>query len=451
MEIILKFVRYNKLAIIFVAAHIFLCIIASLLQATSIYWCFIILVFQISLIFAGAIYFRKPFKRWTLKYNAGLKWFSSIYPGAAAVWLLFFKDNVYANTKTFFKLWNDGSIKREFLIALGSSDMPSLREFYTLDVWTVYYVIILLIWLSVYFFFVVNESQKNEERNKKIESTILRAPNPDVFSKYNEISEGLYTDYVLLRDCKTKQQYEFCFRKILPKICKITRQFVGSNEDVSYGANIMLYIPADIGYDKIEYLRSKNFYHFTDKKTEQFNGVLRLERSLLFTEDIIDNNGLNISKKKSRDIPLITMPILKGKIGMNSDQIKKYNLPGAPVAAISGEFIFHDVLEEYNYDSLNVFEKQECLRYWRESAPDVKSVISIRIPHNWRDFPNRLNIIGVLNVDCSKINPLGGRDREFHLTFFSLINPILCQISFYLSDYYDLCIRELEAEMSCNQ
>src|SRR5690606_33642722 len=97
----------------------------------------------------------------------------------------------------------------------------------------------------------------------------------EVFSVYNNSLEKLCLYFSELENCNSRVAYEICFKSVLKEICRITRTFVNRGNDLTYGSNIMLYIPVDAGIEKIEYLRTNTkFFHFTDKRTEQFNGVL---------------------------------------------------------------------------------------------------------------------------------------------------------------------------------
>ncbi len=105
----------------------------------------------------------------------------------------------------------------------------------------------------------------------------------------------------------------------------------------------------------------------------------------------------------------------------------------------SGEFVINNVHDVKNYMHLETEERDLIKTYWETQASDVMSVISIRIPFNDQD----INFAGVLNIDCTNPFPLGESD-EFHATYWSLMLPIMQQITPYIRKYQSMYIADLQ-------
>lgn len=407
------------------------------LDETHIYLISIFLVVQILLVLLAYVIFRRIIERWTLAHNTGVKFLASIYPAIAAVWLIFVREEIYNNTTTWIDLVRSGEIWKDFLLILSGDDGYLYRE-YCVDSVTVYYLVIVLIWLRVYFFFVTNESAKNEERTRKLEATILRAPNPQIFKENILLNKKVFKYLSVLKNPKpTRNVYDITFQYLLEDICYLTRAFMNKLDGDSeiYGANIMLYIETDKHKNLVEFLRSKdNCLHFRDTEISKIAGLLRLVPGLV-------SHSTKRDKVEQDNTSFITLPVVRAP---NIEKFYEENVPGAPLATFAGEFIINDVLDENNYYHLKSAERSITRSYWKDRAPEVRSVISIRIPFNGAPTGKDFSIVGVLNIDSTRPFPLGN-DNEFHPTYWSLVLPLMQQIAPYLEEYHKLYLSDLQA------
>lgn len=328
------------------------------------------------------------------KNNGIYRYVVSIYPGIAAGLLFFFRSEISASL--------------------------SLQILYSVT---------LAIWSFLYFFYVINEGVLSSERNERLEMAIFRSPNPGIF--YDCILfHQLMMDQLNLSNSDIRA-YNKMFTSILESLCNLTNEFVNQKDSkVFYQANIMLYIPNCIYPTKVAKLRGDidKCFHFSNHKSEDINGLLHLVPDLVF------------SKEHNHQIPAISLPILDQTQNAIAD-----NIPGAPLAMVNGNHIVKNTRDATIYEQLSERERNIGLKYWETQVKNVKSFVSIAIPYHWSEknrYPEILDKIGVINIDCSEINFLG-TTSEFYTTYIALIFPIACHLSRYIAEYHQLFVESL--------
>lgn len=342
-----------------------------------------------------------------------LKLIVSLYPGVAAVWLAFFKDPIVSSSR----------LARFYWQSIAGSEHYSINWMVTI------YWILLIFWVICYFTFVTNESDANKKNTEGLKSAIFRSPNPKVFGEYETFYRGIMKQINAINKSQILQHGEN-LRLILKAICELTSSYINhKDQKIIYGANLMFYFPVKTQLQEIENFISKGHtqIHFEDKNVTKFNGVLYLVSELAYKEG-----------STNEPCPDIILPVI---FGANEQEIALHNIPGAPRAALERKFLFADVRDGKSYEHLGHKETENARRYWTEIMPNVRSILSFEIPYDWKDS-DIINVIGVLNIDSTHSNILG-TDPEYHTTFFSLIYPIIFQVSPYIEEYYLQYVKEL--------
>jgi len=379
--------------------------------------------------------------QWSRRNNLVLKWTASIYPGLAAAFLIFFKEQIIADCAT-----GVAYLKYCWGIPGKSSVIIDLtKHTYSIDYWTSIYLLTIILWPMIYMSFVVNETISNREnisdnrRNlAEIKSAVLRVPNPKIFGEYNSIFKSIIGDfnalsYLIEEKKATLKHYEACFKNVLTHICDLTAKYI-QNESATYRANIMVYVHKT-GKDDAFIAKTRSmpdrWIHLKDLKMDEMQGILHT------VDNLIDKKpGL-----AEHNLRPITLPVTK-----------TVDLPGACMAAIKGESIIDDVTDvDLNYKGCakeDIVEqlKQEARAFFISKGTDVKSFISIVIPRagvppSGEGLPSEIQnlpkIIGVLNIDCNQKFVLG-EEKDYHKTYYCLVKPIISHLSLYMSEYLGL-------------
>jgi hypothetical protein len=348
-----------------------------------------------------------------------LKAIVSIYPGIATVGLLFLKDKIIEETGNFTRFVNQSD-----------------NIHYTVGWIVLFYWLLLIFWVFCYFTFVTNESTLNKINNSNLKSAIFRAPNPKIYSDYRDFFDKIkhllfQIDYEDVLN-ETNRKY---ISEILATISELTNTFMNKTENgIIYGVSIMFYVHTKSGANKeiIEKLKADEYdwIHFKAYDVSLINGVLCLVPELCFTKE-----------KTVKEVPKIVLPIVY-TAGIDSNIIKRQNIPGASTAALLLQDVFN-TRDENHYKHLAKDEVINAKNYWENRLPNIGSVFSLSIPYDrFYEDTEALNIIGVLNIDCTKENILG-IDSEYHVTFGALMHPIMHQLSSFLSVYYDKYMEKL--------
>ena len=384
---------------------------------------------------------RKNFSLFINKYNPFLientrflKLVVSIYPGVAAVWLAFFKDPIVESTKR----------AAHYLQGRPGTNL------YTINLITLLYWILLVIWVFCYFSYVTNESSANRKATHEVRAAIFRCPNPNIYAEYRTFFKQIMKFIHQIEGDNTAKQ-NVNLHKILQHICLLTSTYINQNDDETiYGANFMIYFPTCLNDKLILKFRDNKdeWIHLEKTELDSFVGVLHLVPELVYKTP-------PVSAKSKRIVSQPTQPI-NGSISLpvvfaHDEEIDiehTKNIPGAPRAAMSEQFLFSDVRDYSSYSHLGIPECINAKNYWEVKQTEIRSIYSFAIPFSWPELKSNngdmLDIIGVLNIDSTKIDILG-TDQEYHTTFNSLLYPILCQLGPYLKNYYDIYVKELNA------
>lgn len=389
-----------------------------------------------------------PFFAKLSKSTPAWKWLASTYTGIAAVILLFFQKEIRDYSKYGFEYIG---------YILEINEDVNVAE-YKFNFWVSLYWVFLIIWIIAYIIFVVLEarsSRVNSEKNEKLfadlKSTLLGAPDPEVFKRYVVVYKDVYDLFVYLK-WKSNQvalsisDYNDVFRKVLEKIANLTHAFTGSKQGVVYGANIMIYIPNTPQLsDFIQMLRNdqaKWIHYKAIHDITLFSGVLhgvpylKVEDHRI-TEDVQAEDKRRVIFK--RTVPSVNLPILKPEAGHKT-------IPGACAAAtqdLKNQFVMVDVLKVDDYFS-NLYPEQrlESLNFFTGEGKGIRSFFSIRIPDpNTPENISPESFTGVLNVDCSE-EFLLGKDPEYYDTYLSFLRPISSLFAPFMHEYLRLLIAE---------
>lgn len=413
------------------------------------------------------------------------KFFVTIYSVAATVTLIYKREDIFSSGLNFI-------------------NHPFRGGWESIDLFVTFYFLIFLLWLYITGKYLLEESESTKKSNEKLRNAILRCPNPNIYLYYRKNIDQLVKvleAYPSTYELKKQKAHLFL---ILNQLLSFVNLYINPSQDGGYiGGNIMLYIPLktsqDDNTDKIKKLKqnSEEWLHHKGHCVESFCGVLRLEpelSSLPFakknknkpgliediksstvdgkkseeeqknTEKDVKSEEVNSSKQASQtsegDKNISKVTSSTGKIIPNSfkpltlairydddlDKMKYINAPGAPQAAVLGEYLFKDVHNKDAYNSLEKIERDHMIEYWK-SMHGIKSIYSIAIPYDWVDSEdanrdNKPNIIGVLNIHCNTLNMLD-TVTEYNVTFLALMHPFLKLLSPKLKEFYGNYIKKI--------
>lgn len=279
--------------------------------------------------------------------------------------------------------------------------------------------ILTMLWARLLYLRLSADDEQMQRRTMTLLQAIHRAPNLLVVRDYpseyyRRIAEILDTSASDsgLSDGELAMRIAYNVRSALTVAAQMARTFARA-ESAVYGANIMLVANRAQFTDSL--LRRLVFHD--PKNAGSLIGMLYLPEELLVSR--------TSDASTPREIPLIALPVPAGVTDLirgTNARGEKLALPGAPTALLGGDpSVYMDVSElARECEDFAKPIRTDIAHYFSPSGQGkhIGSFASFRLSAD----PNAP--VGVLNIDSSQPYVLG-RDREYYVTFYALIEPLL--------------------------
>ena len=290
-----------------------------------------------------------------------------------------------------------------------------------------------LVWSRLLYLKLVVDQRGQERRDQMLEEAMFRAPNPQLFREYRAFHDKAED---LLRAALTQRplmraDLVLAIQPVLNIISTMASQFANADEDVNYGANIMLVAsPSSVQGQPLfaeELLASLRFFDRDREQLSWLSALLYLPSELASTANV---------EHPTRRFTLITLPVPRQVA--NPRTKKRWALPGAPSALLEGRPSLHEDTYELDLSGYDLHDdvKSQIREYFGPEGHGsaVRSFVSLRIGRE------RENPIGILNIDSDHPNVLG--DDRYHNTFYALVTPFLSMLAAPVAEYAHLLTEE---------
>ncbi|MEX2513326.1 MAG: hypothetical protein WD398_10515 [Cyclobacteriaceae bacterium] len=317
---------------------------------------------------------------------------------------------------------------RNFIVLPFSPD-KSISD-YNVDVHTVVYLVLTLIFLILLVFFYggvnIRGNKKFELAIEEVRSSIYRAPNVNIFSAYPVICNSVINH---LRNAKLsikeknekKQDFETMFQDVLSDICGFASSFTNQKKEL-FSADFMIFFDILKDKDIISKLEMNPSYLNNHIKPEFLQGVLAT------IDDLSYPHPMEHGRK-------VIIPII------NERKKKLAQVTGPASAFLQGECIKEDTSNIFGqFEKVNGMEefKNDIEDYYQKNTDFFKSFASFSLTYKdgTRGFHEKIGV-GVLNIYFKNENILG-TDKKFHNTFSAFILPIAYTMAHELRKYIDI-------------
>jgi hypothetical protein len=365
-----------------------------------------------------------------------LKIVASIYPGLAAVIILFFRGQIFTNTNI-----GVNFIRESLSLDFDPELIDHSRFIYEVDYLTTIYLISIIGWIFIYFFFVSNESASNAKKNEDIKSAIIRAPNfnafisarghiDKVFSKIGQLRK-LEAEFDLTNFSNSRELISL-LKLINLYLIKMAANFF-NNKNIVGGNFMILFGTSQEELEAIEKLKEESqvLYDRGTNFHSDIEGYLYLAPYLFASDDM-----------PSHFYPSLIIPLYKNtsrvyaKAGTFDDDLCV--IPGATLAYFEGTSMVGDTWDtEKYYKNLNDETVKEVNTFFHGNGKSVRSFTSFLVPH----LTDVDLGVGIYNIDSPKPNSFG--DKEFFSTFYTMIYPTLKIVSNSINAYKRYLINQL--------
>ncbi|WP_339697256.1 hypothetical protein [uncultured Roseivirga sp.] len=390
---------------------------------------------------------------WINNNRSWVQFLARLYPIIIGIWIAIDSDKIQSSTRCFFN-----SIFGSCL-------------FSDIDVSTLVFWILLVIWAIVMYLLVwdehieskqridslgemlvrqeetlKNQTKSFEEQEKTLVTltgTLYGVNNPYLITEYPSILEVVRIQASNLNKVdvnvlnKTdrdlhKAHLNEILRDVFQSIIEMTN-YASDSQEEDFGINAMLFVEADGEVEYLKFLRKKTEF-FKEWSEEMFLGYLFLE-----TDSSIMNRTNGSIKCEYENVVL---PVPRQ---MMSENGVKRALPGAPTACFSfnGYQIIYDVdmlPQIMAKDGVDGEVIKRLNNYILNEITGFKSFFSKKV--SWDG-----DLVGVINVDSSKIDIIG-RESAPKDKFFKLFSNVVSYTEYILYELSRIKTLELKEEFA---